>query len=78
MYETLLQSLSRNWTVLLVARRGTLLMETRLLHDFLGIFPRETKYFDYFCVEGNMQGEIEPTRGEIEMNLGNRGAGGGD
>ena len=28
---------------LLVTRRGTLLMETGLLHDFLGIFPCEMK-----------------------------------
>ena len=44
----------------------TLLMETGLLHDFLGIFE---KY--YFCMEGSTQDEIEPckVRLNIEMNI---------
>ena len=33
----------RNRFVYLVTRRGTLLMEMGLLHDYLGIFPCEMK-----------------------------------
>ena len=49
---------------LLVTCRGTLLMEWRLLHDFFGNFSTcgERYYF--------MRGEIEPTWGEIETNIG--------
>ena len=51
----------------LVTRRGTLLMETGLLHDYFGIFSTrgERCYF--------MQGEIKPTQGEIETNIGKLG-----
>ena len=48
---------------LLVTRRGTLLMETRLLHDYFGNFSMqgERHYFTW--------GEIEPMWDEIEMNI---------
>ena len=56
---------------ILVTRRGTLLMETGLLHDYFGnLSMRGERY--YFCVEGSTQGEIESMQDEIEMNLRNR------
>ena len=43
-------------------------METGLLRDYFGIFSMHGEKY-YFCMEGSMQGEIEPTEGEIEMNF---------
>ena len=42
-------------------------METGLLHDYFGNFSTRGERY-YF-----MPGEIEPTRGEIETNIGGRG-----
>ena len=51
----------------LVIRRGTLLMETGLFHDFFGNFSvRSVKY--YFRAEGSTPDEIQPKQGEIETN----------
>ena len=44
---------------LLVTCRGTLLMETRLLHDYFGNFSTPGERY-YFFMEGSMRGEIEP------------------
>ena len=53
----------------LETRRGTLLMETVLLHNYFGnISTWDERY--YFHVEGSTRDEIEPMLGEIEMNLG--------
>ena len=42
-----------------------------LLRDFMWNFSTRGERY-YFCVEGSTQGEIKPSWGEIEMNLGNR------
>ena len=42
-------------------------METGLLHDYFGNFSMRGERY-YF-----MRGEIEPTRGEIEKNIGKLG-----
>ena len=42
-------------------------METGLLHDYFGNFSTRGERY-YFT-----RGEIEPTRGEIEMNIGEGG-----
>ena len=34
-------------------------METGLLHDYFGNFSTRGERY-YFCMEGSMQGEIEP------------------
>ena len=47
-----------------MTRRGTLLVEMRLLHDYFGNFTMQDEKY-YFT-----PGEIEPMQGEIEMNLG--------
>ena len=60
----------------LVTRRGTLLMETGLLHDYFENFSIQGKRY-YFHVEGSMRSEIEPMTGKIETNLGNGRWGGG-
>ena len=60
----------------LVTRRGHLLMETGLLHDYFGNFSMWSERY-YFLVEGSTWGEIEPMQGEIEMNLRNGRLGGG-
>ena len=53
-----------------MTRRGTLLMEMGLLHDYFGnLSTRGERY--YFT-----PGEIKPTQGELETNIG--GAGGGN
>ena len=39
-----------------------------LLHDYFWIFSIHGEKY-YFCMEGSMQGEIEPTQGEIEMSI---------
>ena len=44
----------------MVTCRGTLLMEIKLLHNYFWIFSMHGEKY-YFCVEGAMQGEIEPT-----------------
>ena len=51
----------------LVTCRGNLLMEMGLLHNYVQIFLMHGEKY-YFCMEGSMQSEIEPTQGEIEMN----------
>ena len=38
-------------------------METGLLHDYLGNFSKQGEKYYY------MRGEIEPMRGEIELNI---------
>ena len=46
-----------------MTRRGTLLMETGLLHDYFGNFSTwGERYYITWC-------EVEPTQGEIEMNI---------
>ena len=50
--------------------RVTLLMETGLLHNYFGNFSTRGERY-YFT-----RGEIEPTRGEIETNIGEGGGGG--
>ena len=45
-------------------------METGLLDKYFGNFSTRSERF-YFRVEGGMQGEIEPMRGEIETNIEN-------
>ena len=42
-------------------------METGLLHDYFGNFSTRGERY-YF-----MRGEIDPTQGEIEMNIGKLG-----
>ena len=49
-----------------MTRRGTLLMETGLLHDYFGNFS--TRGEDSIFAWGT-RGEIEPTPGEIETNI---------
>ena len=44
---------------LMVTRRGTLMMETRLLHYYFGNFSTRGERY-YFCIEGSMRGKIEP------------------
>ena len=44
------------------------MVETGLLHDYFGKFSRRDERY-YFHVEGSTQGEIEPTSGQIEMNI---------
>ena len=45
-------------------------MELGLLRDFFGNFSMRGERY-YFRMEGSTRGEIEPTQGEIEMNVGN-------
>ena len=52
-----------------MTRRVTLLMG--LVRDFLGNFSTQGERY-HFRLDGSMRGEIEPTGGEIETNLGNR------
>ena len=47
-------------------------MELGLLHDFFGNFSMHGERY-YFYDEGSMQGEIESTQGEIEINIGKLG-----
>ena len=50
------------------SKRVNLLIEIGLLHDYYGNFSMQGERY-YFHMEGSTQGEIEPTQGEIEMNI---------
>ena len=56
--------------ILLVTRRGTLLMESGLLHDYFGNFSTWGERY-YFCMEGAHQVKLNPWEVRLEQTLEN-------
>ena len=67
--------------VLLVTRKGTLLMESGLLHDYFGNFSTRGERY-YFCMEGSMWDErLNPREVKLKWtseNLETQKLGGGE